>query len=121
MLQGGILQYIQSSLSCHLSLRSSFCLFLSSCLRQVLLYFVKSAPLTVKNLIFDPCPSSLLFFRWRIRARVTQKTDIKSWSNSRGEGRLFSMNLLDESGEIRATGFTDVVDKFYAMLEINKV
>ena len=75
----------------------------------------------VKDLKFDPCMASLLSIRWRIRARVTQKTDIKSWSNSRGEGRLFSMNLLDESGEIRATGFTDVVDKFYAMLEINKV
>ena len=59
--------------------------------------------------------------RWRIRARVTQKSDIRSWSNSRGEGRLFSMSLIDESGEIRATGFTDVVDKFYNMLEVNKV
>ena len=61
------------------------------------------------------------FNRWRIRARVTQKSDIRTWSNSRGEGRLFSMNLIDESGEIRATGFTDVVDKFYTMLEVNKV
>lgn len=59
--------------------------------------------------------------RWRIRARVTQKSDIRTWSNSRGEGRLFSLNLIDESGEIRATGFTDVVDKFYNMLEVNKV
>ncbi|KAL4223084.1 60S acidic ribosomal protein P1 [Mactra antiquata] len=59
--------------------------------------------------------------RWRIRARVTQKSNIRTWSNSRGEGRLFSVNLLDESGEIRATGFTDVVDKYYEMLEVNKV
>ena len=33
-----ILQYFQPSLSCHLSLRSLFCLFLSGRLRQVLLY-----------------------------------------------------------------------------------
>ena len=33
-----ILQYFQSSLSYHLSLRSLFCLFLSGRLRQVLLY-----------------------------------------------------------------------------------
>ena len=52
---------------------------------------------------------------------MTQKSDIRTWSNSRGEGRLFSLNLIDESGEIRATGFTDVVDKFYNMLEVNKV
>ncbi|XP_052800689.1 replication protein A 70 kDa DNA-binding subunit-like [Mya arenaria] len=59
--------------------------------------------------------------RWRIRARVTQKSNIRTWSNSRGEGKLFSVNLLDESGEIRATGFTDTVDKYYNMLEVNKV
>ncbi|KAL8562549.1 hypothetical protein ACOMHN_045814 [Nucella lapillus] len=59
--------------------------------------------------------------RWRIRARVTQKSSIRTWSNSRGEGRLFSVNFLDDSDEIRATGFTDCVDKFYEMLEVNKI
>ncbi|XP_064612626.1 replication protein A 70 kDa DNA-binding subunit-like [Liolophura sinensis] len=59
--------------------------------------------------------------RWRIRARVTNKSSIRTWSNSRGEGKLFSVNLLDESGEIRATGFNDAVDKFYDFLEVNKV
>ncbi|KAK6183944.1 hypothetical protein SNE40_006506 [Patella caerulea] len=59
--------------------------------------------------------------RWRIRARITQKSSVKTWSNSRGEGKLFSVNFLDESGEIRATGFNDAVDKFYDMLEVNKV
>lgn len=59
--------------------------------------------------------------RWRIRARVTQKTNIRTWSNSRGEGRLFSANFLDESGEIRATAFNDGVDKFYDLLEISKI
>ncbi|XP_052075679.1 replication protein A 70 kDa DNA-binding subunit-like [Mytilus californianus] len=59
--------------------------------------------------------------RWRIRARVTQKSGIRTWSNSRGEGRLFSVNFLDESGEIRATGFNEAIDKYYDMLEVNKV
>ncbi|XP_076452897.1 replication protein A 70 kDa DNA-binding subunit-like isoform X2 [Babylonia areolata] len=59
--------------------------------------------------------------RWRIRARVTQKSSIRTWSNSRGEGRLFSVNFLDDSDEIRATGFNDAVDKFYDLLEVNKV
>ena len=35
---GSILQYYRPSLSYHLSLRTLFCLFLSDCLRQVLLY-----------------------------------------------------------------------------------
>ena len=39
--KGSILQYFQPALSYHLSLRSLFCLFLSGCLRQVLLYVYK--------------------------------------------------------------------------------
>ncbi len=31
------------------------------------------------------------------------------------------MNLLDESGEIRATAFKDECDKYYDMIEVNKV
>ena len=36
--QESILQYFRPSVSYHLSLRPLFCLFLSGCLRQVLLY-----------------------------------------------------------------------------------
>lgn len=64
---------------------------------------------------------NLLYFRWKIRARVTQKSGIRTWSNSRGEGKLFSVTLTDDSAEIRATGFNDAVDKFYELLEVNKV
>ncbi|KAI0216920.1 Replication protein A 70 kDa DNA-binding subunit [Lamellibrachia satsuma] len=59
--------------------------------------------------------------RWTIRARVTSKSNIRTWSNSRGEGKLFSMNFLDESGEIRATAFKNEVDKFYDFIQLNKV
>ncbi|XP_015754913.1 PREDICTED: replication protein A 70 kDa DNA-binding subunit-like [Acropora digitifera] len=59
--------------------------------------------------------------RWTIRVRVTSKSNIRTWSNSKGEGRLFNVDFVDESGEIRATGFNDVVDKFYELLEVNKV
>ena len=38
MLQESILQYFQPSLSYHLPIRPLFCLFLSACLRQVLLH-----------------------------------------------------------------------------------
>ncbi len=69
----------------------------------------------VKRTIFN------FTFRWTIKARVTQKSAIRTWSNSRGEGKLFNMNLLDESGEIRATAFKDEVDKYYDMIEVNKV
>lgn len=59
--------------------------------------------------------------KWTIRARVTNKSSIRTWSNSRGDGKLFSMELVDESGEIRATGFNQEVDKFYSLIEQGKV
>jgi replication factor A1 len=59
--------------------------------------------------------------KWTIRARVTQKSDIRTWSNQRGEGKLFNVTLMDDTGEIRATGFNEVVDNLYAKLEEGKV
>ncbi|RXG65009.1 Replication protein A 70 kDa DNA-binding subunit [Armadillidium vulgare] len=59
--------------------------------------------------------------KWTICARVTNKSDIRTWNNSRGQGKLFSMDLLDETGEIRATAFNEQCDKFYNMIEIDKV
>ncbi|XP_066520386.1 replication protein A 70 kDa DNA-binding subunit [Hoplias malabaricus] len=59
--------------------------------------------------------------KWTIRARVTNKSTIRTWSNSRGEGKLFSMEIVDESGEIRVTGFNQEVDKFYSLIEQGKV
>lgn len=59
--------------------------------------------------------------KWTIRARVTNKGQIRTWSNSRGEGKLFSIEMVDESGEIRATAFNEQADKFFSIIEINKV
>ncbi|KAM3934090.1 replication protein A 70 kDa DNA-binding subunit [Leptodactylus fuscus] len=59
--------------------------------------------------------------KWTIRARVTNKGQIRTWSNSRGEGKLFSIEMVDESGEIRATAFNDQADKFFSLIEVNKV
>lgn len=59
--------------------------------------------------------------KWTIRARVVNKAPVRTWTNQRGEGKLFSMDLLDESGEIRATAFNSECDKFFDMIELNKV
>ncbi|XP_076667304.1 replication protein A 70 isoform X2 [Andrena cerasifolii] len=59
--------------------------------------------------------------RWVIKARVVSKSNVRTWSNSRGEGKLFSMDLVDESGEIRCTAFKDQCDRFYDMIEIGQV
>ncbi|XP_038058946.1 replication protein A 70 kDa DNA-binding subunit-like isoform X3 [Patiria miniata] len=59
--------------------------------------------------------------RWTIKARVSNKSSVRTWSNSRGEGKLFSMDLCDQSGEIRATAFKEQCDKFYDLIEVGKV
>ncbi|XP_065081416.1 replication protein A 70 kDa DNA-binding subunit [Ochlerotatus camptorhynchus] len=59
--------------------------------------------------------------KWVIRARVMSKSAIRTWSNAKGEGKLFSMDIMDESGEIRVTAFKDQCDKFYDMIEADKV
>ncbi|KAK5868813.1 hypothetical protein PBY51_009790 [Eleginops maclovinus] len=59
--------------------------------------------------------------KWTVRARITNKSGIRTWSNSRGDGKLFSMEMVDESGEIRVTGFNQEVDKFFTLVEVGKV
>jgi replication factor A1 len=60
---------------------------------------------------------SLYGSEWTIKARCTHKTEIKTWHNKNGEGKLFSVNLLDESGEIRATGFNAQCDMLYNVFQ----
>ncbi|XP_034832124.1 replication protein A 70 kDa DNA-binding subunit [Maniola hyperantus] len=59
--------------------------------------------------------------KWVIKARVMNKSPIRTWSNPKGEGKLFSMDLCDESGEIRATAFKNECEKFYDMIQADKV
>ncbi|KAJ8088096.1 60S acidic ribosomal protein P1 [Marasmius tenuissimus] len=58
---------------------------------------------------------------WTIRALVTQKSDIRTWSNTRGEGKLFNFTLADESGEIRATAFNQQAEDLYDRVQEKKV
>ncbi|XP_070990876.1 replication protein A 70 kDa DNA-binding subunit-like [Oncorhynchus clarkii lewisi] len=59
--------------------------------------------------------------KWTIRARVTKKNNILPWSNLRREGKLFSFEIVDESGEIGVTAFDKEVDKFFSLLETGKL
>ncbi|KAG9244496.1 putative RFA1 protein [Calycina marina] len=59
--------------------------------------------------------------KWTIKARVTNKSDIKTWHKQTGDGKLFSVNLLDQSGEIKATGFNDQCDLLYEQLQEGSV
>ncbi|KAI1380883.1 replication factor-a protein [Hypoxylon crocopeplum] len=73
------------------------------------------------NVIYPIEALSPYAHKWTIKARVTQKSDIKTWHKASGEGKLFSVNLLDESGEIRATGFNEQCDQYYDLLQEGQV
>lgn len=60
--------------------------------------------------------------RWAIKARVTAKGDLRRYNNARGDGKVFSFDLLDsDGGEIRVTCFNAVVDRFYETIEVGGV
>lgn len=56
--------------------------------------------------------------RWTILGRCTSKADLRRWSNSRGEGKVFSFDLLDKSGDIRITAFNDQAEEFDPIIEV---
>jgi replication factor A1 len=58
---------------------------------------------------------------WTIKARVINKSEMRTWSNSSGEGKLFNVTFADDTGEIRGTGFNLVADDLYPKLEEGKV
>jgi len=58
--------------------------------------------------------------RWTIRATVTSKRDIRDWSNKNGEGTVFSIDLLDSSGDVKCAFFNKAVDEFYTFLEVGR-
>lgn len=57
--------------------------------------------------------------KWVIKARVTGKSAMRTWSNAKGEGKLFNFDLMDESGQIRCTAFRDVAEKYYDIIEVS--
>ncbi|XP_049361733.1 replication protein A 70 kDa DNA-binding subunit A [Solanum verrucosum] len=60
--------------------------------------------------------------RWTIKARVTAKTELRHYNNQRGDGKVFSFDLLDsDGGEIRVTCFNSVADQFYDQIEPGRV
>ena len=52
---------------------------------------------------------------------MTSKTDIKTWEKASGSGKLFSMDLMDDSGEIRITAFKEQCDAFYDKAIVGEV
>ncbi|KAJ6502115.1 hypothetical protein C8R45DRAFT_861868 [Mycena sanguinolenta] len=58
---------------------------------------------------------------WTIKARVTQKSEMRHYANAKGDGKLFNVTLMDETGEIRGTAFNAVAGDLYDKFEEGKV
>ncbi|XP_017055187.1 LOW QUALITY PROTEIN: replication protein A 70 kDa DNA-binding subunit-like [Drosophila ficusphila] len=56
-----------------------------------------------------------------IRARVTWKSEITPYHNDNKTGKVFLMNLLDESGQITGVVFDDLCDTFYNQIQAGNV
>jgi replication factor A1 len=60
--------------------------------------------------------------RLAIKARVTAKGEIRRYHNAKGEGKVFSFDLLgSDGGEIRVTCFNALVERFYEAVEVGRV
>lgn len=55
------------------------------------------------------------------RGRVVSKSDIRTFSTQRGEGKLFSFEMADWTGQIKCVVFSENVDVFYPLIEAGKV
>lgn len=80
-------------------------------------------PIALPNAVITPLSDLNPYInKWTIKARITNKSQIRKWSNANGTGQLFSIDLLDDNdNEIRGTFFKEDVDKFYSKLEPNQI
>jgi replication factor A1 len=59
--------------------------------------------------------------KWLIKVRVSHKGDLRTYNSANGQGAFFSMDLCDESGEIRATVWREAADRLFSVVEVGKV
>ncbi len=82
---------------------------LNPCMNKLVLEYFLEKKIFIYNL------------RWTIKARVSNKGQIRNYSNARGSGKFFNCDLVDQSGEIRATAFNAECDKYHSLLEVGEV
>ena len=56
-----------------------------------------------------------------IKARVANKSYIREFSNVNNNGKVFSVGLVDRTGEIELVGFNHIAEQFYTKFETGKV
>lgn len=59
---------------------------------------------------------------WTVKGRVSNKFPIRTWSNPRGSGKIFTIVIIDQHGdEIEAKFFNEAADVFHDTIELGKV
>ncbi|RLN30360.1 replication protein A 70 kDa DNA-binding subunit C-like [Panicum miliaceum] len=60
--------------------------------------------------------------RWKIKAMVTAKADLKHFTSAKGPEKVFPFDLLDaQGGEVRAYCFNVQADQYFDLIEVDKV
>jgi replication factor A1 len=59
---------------------------------------------------------NLYTMNWAMKGKIIQKGEIRHFRNDKGEGKVTSMRIADESGEIRMNFFNQEVDRFVFFL-----
>lgn len=53
---------------------------------------------------------------------MVNKTQVRTFSNTRGEGKFFNFDVLDSSGcDVRIVGFNEAVDRFYEVVQKGQI
>lgn len=55
---------------------------------------------------------------WSIKGRVVSKSEIRTFSTQKGEGKLFSFEFQDSTNQIKIIAFNDPVDVFFPLIEV---
>lgn len=58
---------------------------------------------------------------WIVKGRVVSKSDVKKFTSAKGEGKLFSFELADRSSQVKCVAFSDCVDIFFPLVELNSL
>jgi len=74
---------------------------------------------TTGQVVLPICELSPYMKKWTIKARVTEKAQLRTFAGKTGgDGKVFSAVLLDAAGgDIRASFFNEAADKFFNVLE----
>lgn len=58
---------------------------------------------------------------FKFKGRVISKSEVRTFTTQKGEGKVFSFEIADCSGQIKCVAFSECVDMFYSVIENNKV